>query len=147
MSRNINTASSTSKEALEGKEIAQPEAQDNYAAQIVKLIPVEIVGVYLGLQNLVSSLVEPTRFVTQFIFFIIILAITPFYLKTVGGITDKRQRMIAVVSYCIWSISLGGPFAYLLTEIDSPISAQIIGGALIMIYTLVVPILYKKPTS
>ncbi len=147
MSRNINTASSTSKEALEGKEIPQPEAQDNYAAQIVKLIPVEIVGVYLGLHNLVSSLVEPTRFVTQFIFFIIILAITPLYLKTVGGITDKGQRMIAVVSYCIWSISLGGPFAYLLTKIDSPISAQIIGGALIMIYTLVVPILYKKPTS
>ncbi|MEO5563049.1 MAG: hypothetical protein ABIR18_06425 [Chitinophagaceae bacterium] len=147
MGRNINTASSTSKAALEGKETAQPETQDNYAAQIVKLIPAEIVGVYLGLQNLVSSLVEPTRYVTQFIFFIIILAITPFYLKTVGGITDKRQRMIAIISYCIWSISLGGPFAYILTKYNSPISAQIIGGALIMIYTLVVPILYKKPAG
>ncbi len=146
MSRNINTAPPT-KTALEGKEVAQPESPDNYAAQIVKLIPTEIVGVYLGLQNLVSSLVEPTRYVTQLVFFVIILAITPLYLKTVGGITDKRQRMIAIISYCIWSISLGGPFAYLLTKYDSPISAEIIGGALIMIYTLVVPILYKKPAG
>lgn len=99
MSRNINTASPT-KTALEGKEVTQPESPDNYAAQIVKLIPTEIVGVYLGLQNLVSSLAEPTLYVTQLVFFVIILAITPFYLKTVGGITDKRQRMIAITSYC-----------------------------------------------
>jgi hypothetical protein len=144
MGRNINIASSTSKQALEGKENDQSEAQDNYTAQIVKLIPAEIVGVYLGLQNLVDSLAEPTRYITQLVFFIIILAIAPLYLKKVGGITDNRQRIIAVISYCIWSISLGGPFAYLLTKFNSPISAQIIGGALIMIYTLVVPILYKK---
>jgi hypothetical protein len=147
MGRNINTALPTSKTALEGKESAQGEAPDNYAAQIVKLIPAEIVGVYLGLQNLVDSLTEPTRYITQLIFFMIILGIAPLYLKRVGGITDKRQRMIAIISYCIWSISLGGPFAFLLAKYNSPISAQIIGGALIMIYTLVVPILYKKPDA
>jgi hypothetical protein len=147
MSRNINTSKSASKVALEGSEVAAPEAQDNYAAQIVKLIPAEIVGVYLGLQNLVDSLAEPTRYVTQLIFFIIILGIAPLYLKRVGGITDKRQRIIAIISFCIWSISLGGPFAYLLIKYNSPISAQIIGGALIMIYTLVVPVLYKKPDA
>ena len=146
MSRNINV-SSQAKTALEGKESANADTPDNYAAQIVKLIPAEIVGVYLGLQNLVSSLTEPTRYVTQFVFFIVILVITPFYLKTVGGITDKRQRAIAIISYCIWSVSLGGPFAYLLLQVNSPISAQIIGGALIMIYTLVVPILYKNSVS
>ena len=144
MGRNINATSSKSKQALEGNEAVQQEAADNYAAQIVKLIPAEIVGVYLGLQNLVDSLTEPARYVTQLIFFIIILGIAPIYLKKVGGITDNRQRMIAIISYCIWSISLGGPFAYLLTKYNSPISAQIIGGALIMIYTLIVPILYKK---
>ena len=147
MGRNISIASAKSKLALEGKETGQPEAQDNYAAQIVKLIPTEIVGVYLGFQNLVDSLAEPSRYITQLVFFIIILGIAPLYLKRVGGITDNRQRMIAIISYCIWSISLGGPFAYLLTKYESPISAQIIGGALIMIYTLVVPMLYKKPDA
>jgi len=146
MGRNINVKS-TAKPALEGKETDQREDQDNYTAQIVKLIPAEIVGVYLGLQNLVNSLEEPTRYITQLVFFIIILSIAPLYLERVGGITDKRQRMIAIISYCIWSISLGGPFAYLLVEYESPISAQIIGGALIMIYTLVVPMLYNKPNT
>jgi hypothetical protein len=154
MGRNINAGSSKpaleKKDGLrvEGREGVQTEEKDNYAAQIVKLIPVEIVGVYLGLQNLVSSLAEPPRYITQLVFFVVILCITPIYLKNVGGITDKRQRMIALISYCIWSISLGGPFAYLLTKYDSPISAQIIGGALIMLYTLIVPMLYKQqPTS
>src|SRR5262245_114951 len=109
MGRNINTGSG-SRSALEGKESGQSDQQDNYAAQIVKLIPAEIVGVYLGLQNLVASLTEPTRYITQLIFFVVILLIAFPYLKKVGGITDKRQRMIAVISYCIWCISLGGPF-------------------------------------
>ena len=144
MGRNIIT-SPRQKSVLEGKEVAESNAQDNYTAQIVKLIPAEIVGVYLGLQNLVDSLEEPSRYLTQLIFFIILLGIAPLYLKRVAGITDNRQRMIAIISYCIWCISLGGPFAYLLTKYNSPISAQIIGGALIMIYTLLVPMLYKKP--
>jgi FtsH-binding integral membrane protein len=154
MGRNINGGSSTmalEKKGgmyVEGREGTQKEEKDNYTAQIVKLIPAEIVGVYLGLQNLVASLGEPSRYITQLIFFVIILCISPLYLKNVGGITDKRQRLIAIISYCIWSISLGGPFAYLLTKYDSPISAQIIGGALVMLYTLIVPMLYKKqPTS
>ncbi len=145
MSRNINIASP--KTALEENVALPQEGQDNYASQIVKLIPTEIVGVYLGLQNLVDSLTEPSRYLTQIVFFIIILGIAPTYLKRVGAIIERRQRVIAIISYCIWSISLGGPFAYILTKFNSPISAQIIGGALIMIYTLVVPMLYKKPDA
>lgn len=147
MGRNINLASTAPGSPLEAKQTEDKEAADNYAAQIVKLIPTEIVGVYLALQNLINPVPEPTRFITQLVFFFIILAIAPLYLKTVGGITDKRQRAIAIVSYCIWSISLGGPFEFLLTKYNSPLSAQTIGGALIMIYTLIVPILYKRTTS
>lgn len=124
-------------------ENASPATPDNYATQIVKLIPAEIVGVYLGLQNLFSSLADPIKAYVQIILFLIILFITPFYLKIVGGITDSKQRVVVIISYCIWGISLGGPFAYGLDKIHSPVSAQMIGGALIMIYTLIVPLLYK----
>lgn len=133
--------------ARELPENSAAPSPDNYVSQIVKLIPVEIVGVYLGLQNLFSVLAVPARAFTQLTIFFIILAIAPFYLKFVGGITDSKQRLIAIVSYCIWGISLGGPFEYLLNNIQSPVSAQMIGGALIMIYTLIVPILYKIPST
>ncbi|MDB5144523.1 MAG: hypothetical protein JWQ66_3236 [Mucilaginibacter sp.] len=119
-------------------------AADNYASQIVKLIPTEIVGVYLGLQNLFFSVADPARVIAQSVVFVAILAVTPLYLRNAAGITDAKQRMVAICSYCIWSISLGGPFEYLFKQIKSPISAQMIGGALIMFYTLVVPLLYKK---
>jgi hypothetical protein len=119
-------------------------AGDNYATQILKLIPAEIIGVYLGLQNLFSPLDASARFIAQVVIFIIILFLAPLYLRNTGGITDGRQRMVAIISFCIWSISLGGPFQYLLASVGSPVSAEIIGGALMMIYTLIVPMLYRK---
>lgn len=143
MGRNIVTQSSSESKGFETATTAEP---DNYAAQIVKLIPAEIVGVYLGLQNIFAPLADPTKAIVQIVLFLIILGIAPFYLKIVGGITDSRQRMVAVISYCIWSISLGGPFAYFLMTAGSPISAEMIGGALIMLYTLVVPMLYRPKT-
>lgn len=128
-------------------ESSTPVTPDNYASQIVKLIPTEIVGVYLGLQNLFSSVTNPTQAFVQGILFLVILGITPFYLKSVAGITDSKQRTVSILSYFIWGISLGGPFEYGLTMIHSPVSAQMIGGALIMLYTLIVPLVYKANPS
>lgn len=122
---------------------AESTASDNYVSQIVKLIPTEIVGVYLGIQNTFLSLPEKERFIAQGLIFLIILVIAPVYLKKVAEIIDSRQRVISIISYCIWGISLGGPFEYLLVKINSNISAQLIGGVLIMLYTLIVPMIYK----
>ena len=141
MGRNIITKPSP--EALEGNESAKAIVPDNYTSQIVKLIPVEIVGVYLGIQNIFSTLPEHARFVTQGIIFLIILAISGPYLRIVAEVADKKQRTISIISYSIWCISLGGPFAYLLTCLHSVVTAEQIGGALIMLYTLIVPMLYK----
>lgn len=145
MSRNIVRASASGNAELNEELPNRPVANnnDNYASQIIKLIPAEIVGVYLGLQNLFSTLPDPTKAIVQLILFLIILGIAPFYLKIVADITDSRQRMVAIISYCIWGISLGGPFDYGLQQLHSPVTAQMIGGALIMIYTLVVPLLYR----
>jgi hypothetical protein len=148
MGRNIVTSARIDTElelaAPSGSQRAPSPAADNYTSQIVKLIPAEIVGVYLGLQNQFFSIAEPARSITQAIIFITILILSPFYLKIAGGITDPKQRTVAIISYTIWGISLGGPFAYLLDLVHSPVTAQQIGGGLIMLYTLVVPLIYKK---
>ena len=105
MGRNIIRAVKSAD--LELPEATGPVIPDNYTTQIVKLIPAEIVGVYLGLQNLFFALADPTRAIVQGILFVVILAISPLYLKKVGRISDPRQRAVAVISYCIWGISLG----------------------------------------
>jgi hypothetical protein len=123
------------------------ETPDNYTAQIVKLIPTEIVGVYLGIQNILSGLTQPVQAIVQGIVFLAILAIAPVYLRRVGGVTDSGQRTISLISYLIWGISLGGPFEYVLNYLKSPVTAQLIGGILVMFYTLIVPLLYTKPQT
>jgi len=141
MGRNIIIAQPSSLREISHAPTAQEP--DNYASQIVKLIPADIVGVYLGIQNLFSGVSENTKFILQSAIFLIILAISPAYLKRVAGMTDSRQRMVAIISYCIWGISLVGPFEHLLNMAHAEITSQLIGGALIMLYTLIVPLLYK----
>ena len=145
MSRNIIGAQP--RLALENLGSEPAPTPDNYAAKIIKLIPADIVAVYLGVSSLFSSLSVTTRFYAQSIVFLIILFITPLYLKKAGGVTDVAQRRVAMLSFVVWGISLGGPFEYLLNGYE--ITAQLLGGALIMLYTLVVPMLYrpKSPTS
>lgn len=118
---------------------ASGQAPDNYASQIVKLIPIEIVGVYLGISNLIAG-----QYLVQWIIFFAILVITPFYLRRVANISDKAQIIIAAISYIIWALSLGGPFEYLLKDKLPPgFTVQALGGVLIMLYTLIVPIFYR----
>ncbi|THU41170.1 hypothetical protein FAM09_03390 [Niastella caeni] len=118
---------------------ATGQAPDNYASQIVKLIPIEIVGVYLGISNLIKG-----QDLVQWIIFLIILIITPFYLKKVANISDRIQIIIATISYIIWAISLGGPFEnFLQPKLPPNFTVQTLGGILIMLYTLIVPIFYR----
>lgn len=125
-----------------------PQAQnpDNYAAQIVKLIPVDVVGVYLGISNLVAGqqIAEPALTTIQTVVFAIILLITPLYLVRVAGVTNRSQIIVATVSFFIWAVSLGGPFESLLKDVlPQGASVKFMGGILLMIYTLVVPMFYR----
>lgn len=115
------------------------ESPDNYASQIVKLIPIEVVGVYLGITNLIED-----QFLIQWIIFFIILIITPFYLKKVAMVEDRKQIIVSTFSFVIWALSLGGPFESLLKNIlPDGFTVQALGGILIMLYTLIVPIFYR----
>ncbi len=120
---------------------------DNYSAQIIKLIPADVVGVYLGISALIStqgSISDHVSMILQMVTFVLILIITPFYLWKAAGITDKIQITIATMSFIIWAISLGGPFELLLKDhLPSGLTVKFLGGILIMIYTLIVPMFYR----
>ena len=143
MGRTIITKSNTA-DVQSDADSSDQQTPDNYAAQIVKLIPIEIVGVYLGISNLISG-----QHIIQWVIFFIILVITPFYLKKVAKVEDRAQIIIATVSFIIWALSLGGPFEWLLKDrLPEGFTVQAMGGILIMLYTLIVPIFYRAaPTT
>lgn len=124
---------------------------DNYASQIVKLIPVEIIGVYLGISNLIEGqkITDATAAQTvQWVVFFAILIITPFYLYRAAGVTDKLQIAVATFSFIVWALSLGGPFSsYFDHRLTGGLTIKFLGGIILMIYSLIVPIFYRKPTN
>lgn len=152
MSRNIVTEQ---KLQLMAAEVGTPPTQkaDNYSSQIVKLIPVDVVGVYLGITSLIAGqqLVGDTSQILGWIVFGLVAIITPFYLWRVAGVNDKWQIFIVTVSFIIWAISLGGPFELLANGSKAfkatGLNEKFLGGILITIYTLVVPMFYKASQS
>ncbi len=150
MGRNILLRRSTTLAQREG-DTAPTEQPDNYAAQIVKLIPVEVVGVYLGISNLIEGQQitdAATNQTVQWIVFFTILLITPFYLHRAAGVTDKAQLWISTLSFIVWALSLGGPFALFFDDkLAGGLTIKFLGAILIMVYSLVVPIFYKLPAQ
>jgi len=144
MGRNIvTTRQPVSLNVQSDQQAAAPQTPDNYATQIVKLIPVEIVGVYLGVNNLIAG-----QELIQWIIFVVILTITPFYLVRVAKVSDRTQVIVSTVSFIIWAISLGGPFKPWLSKLlPEGFSSETLGGILIMLYTLVVPMFYTPPQN
>jgi hypothetical protein len=154
MSRNIITLAHIGtledvKAAFDKGTPPPPQVPDKFSTQIIKLIPADVIGVYLGVQSMVDSqnIANPcTLQYIQWPVFAIVLILTPFYLSRAAGVTDKKQVIIATISFAVWAFSLGGPFVSLFSclKITLPISIQLIGGIVLMLYTLVVPILYQK---
>lgn len=131
---------------ISAKVVGQGDQPDNYANQIIKLIPADVVGVYIAISKLLET-ADWTYPTLQWSVFFIILLITPFYLKRTDSQIDKRQIMVATLSFIVWTFSIGGPFEKLFQHCY-PLEAdrfKIIASVVIMIYTLIVPLLYKKP--
>ena len=88
---------------------------DNYINRVVKLIPAELVGLFLTLENILKSSSETTLLI-HWLVFIIILILTPLYsfkiTKLDGFNTATKQIIFTSVAFIIWAFSIGGPFAY-----------------------------------
>lgn len=111
---------------------------DRYVSMIIKLIPVEIVSVYQAAYHIIdSSKYEDEKQVLQWVTFVALLLITPFYLKKVAQITSNKQIVFCTISFVVWVFSLGGPF----TDIGA-ISPQFLGAVFLPVYTLLIPLVY-----
>lgn len=118
------------------------EAKD-YLSRLIKLIPGEVVGLYL----VGSGLIPKNQPISLAIWtFICLLAVV---VVTVYGTTDPEKHeppdwihvLISSVSFVIWVYTLGGAFAAYNLEVPY------IGSLAVLVWTFFVPYFYKGPSK
>lgn len=112
---------------------------DTYKEKLLKLIPAEVVALYvilLGLVNAAGTGV-PTVQIVWFIFAVGILA-TILYLWRIDNVEDWSQILISAIAFAVWVFALGGPFETL--SWYNPVY----GSILLVLYTFFVPIIVGK---
>jgi hypothetical protein len=120
--------------------------EDPYFSRIIKLIPADIISVYLAVFNLIKNDTQNPDHnnLFQLIIFGIFLLITPFYLKKAAKIIPTKQIVYCVIAFILWVLSLGGPVVGLKL---AGYSTQFLGSVFLPVYTLLVPFIYNKTES
>ena len=108
---------------------------NDYKSALLKLIPSEIVAIYF---LLIGYVPETHLKLWSILISVIILAITPFHLKTIMGVKNDKQIIITMIAFVLWLYAIGGPFAA--WGLHEPWIAAIIIG----LWTFLTPHFYKK---
>jgi hypothetical protein len=110
-----------------------PSPIDFYLDRMWKLTPAEVVVAFI-LTNAMVTLTGSTAMVWAS--FLALVALTPLYLRFVGGVTGKGQLIASTTVFIAWVFALGGPF----TSLDW--YTPLLGALVLAIVTLIVPAFY-----
>lgn len=129
------------------EDVAPPTTADglkDYIARLVKLIPTEVVSLYLvGTGILQKNTDRVAWLVWAVICFVLVIVVRIF------GTSDAKNKVppeipvviISAVSFLIWIYSLGGPLIQLWHFPDE------YAWMAVLVWTFVIPIIYKQPKS
>jgi hypothetical protein len=114
-----------------------PTTPDPYKDRLLKLIPAEVVAVYLGVFQIMTNQ-KSEQWMYLLVFFLLLVG-NIFY-KMKAGVHDWVQLLIASIAYFLWVCSLGGPVPnwYIGSQ-----SAQSISAIFVPIFTFFVPLIYS----
>ncbi len=88
-------------------------AADGYSDRLMKLIPGEVIGVYLSMVTLLKHSSDPIAPIVPWLVFAFGVAATVFYLRVTLKISNRRQVVLSVGSFCVWAFTIGEPFSQL----------------------------------
>jgi len=135
MARSIVTAASIAaatrtREAPGGSSRPTPVA-DEYSDALLKLIPVEVIGVYLSIHAIAGASAD-NGIITQIAIFVIGALLTFFYLKVYLNVSNTLQVVISVGAFCVWALAINssGPHALV---------PGTWSGIIVLVYTFVAP--------
>lgn len=105
-------------------------AVDGYSDALMKLIPAEVIGVYVAMQSILSNAKEKSDWIYLVVFLFGVLA-TYFYLRVTLEVTDKLQLLLSVGAFCVW--------AYTMVPENFSFYNGTYAGLLLIAYTFIAP--------
>ena len=108
--------------------------EDNsFIKALLKLIPSEIIAVFIFLQG-----VLPDRLVPHLVISLLLVGITPLYLYTAMGVRSVGQLVLSTLAMIVWIYARGqGPVRFL----EAPIYEPWYGSVILAIWILIPPML------
>jgi hypothetical protein len=128
----------TNKMRLLGPGGGAPQIPDEYLSKVIKLIPAEVVSLYVALAGIIGAAGQNVNIPLLFwIVFIVCLVGTPLYLMRITKVSNLLQIGITTVAFAVWVFALGGPFALLSWY------QPIYGALLLPIFTFFIPMIIQ----
>jgi hypothetical protein len=110
---------------------------DDYSDRILKLIPAEVIGVYVSMVTVAKS-DDGLPLLVPWLVFLFGLLATYFYSRVALKVTDNRQLFLTVGAFSVWALTIGAPF-------DQLSWYRLSYGAMILpAYTFVVPMIMRE---
>jgi hypothetical protein len=111
--------------------------QDNSFLQVLlKLIPSEVIAVFVFIQG-----VMPRQLLPHIVVTLLLLALTPFYLAWAAGVRSRTQLVISTLSLAVWIYAMGiGPLRF----VKPPLYEPWHGAVALAIWTLVPPMFLQR---
>ena len=85
-------------------------SKDEYADKLLKLIPAEVIGVYLAMTSILDGSSDTIHTIVPWLVFAFGIFATWFYLRVSLKVTQRRQLALTIAAFCIWVFTIGGPF-------------------------------------
>ncbi|PKG99246.1 hypothetical protein [Paraglaciecola sp. MB-3u-78] len=134
MGRSIITSVPTASEASRGgpgSETQAAPAVDGYSDALMKLIPAEVISVYLAMQSILINGTPKPNWVAFVVVFMFGVFATYFYLRVSLKVTNKLQLLLSVGAFCVW--------AYSMLPQDCSWHNGTYAGLLLIAYTFIAP--------
>ncbi len=109
------------------------KTDQDYKTKLLKLIPSEIVAAYILIGGIIPA---DYKYWGTLITAIIMLVLIPFYLRRLYDVKRLGQIIYIMIAFVIWIYTLGEPFRHW------GIWQEWIGSALLILYTLTIPLFY-----
>jgi hypothetical protein len=112
------------------------EQENSFLQVLLKLIPSEVIAVFVFIQGVMPRQLLPHLVVT-----LLLVAITPVYLSWAAGVRSRPQLVISTLSLVVWIYAMGlGPLRFVRPPFYEPWH----GAVALAVWTLVPPIFLAR---
>ncbi len=105
----VNEAATSGATTRGGPVVGAPSGADGYGDKLLKLIPAEVIALYMAMDGVINDNGDNSTFLTLLVFGIGIFA-TWFYLKIFLKVDNYPQIIISMLAFAIWAINIGHGF-------------------------------------